>query len=85
MEPRLMLLDEPSLGIAPIVVREIFALLEKINKTEGVTILVSEQNAKLALAAASHAYVLETGRIAISGASADLMSDDAVRKSYLGY
>jgi branched-chain amino acid transport system ATP-binding protein len=85
MEPRLMLLDEPSLGIAPIVVREIFALLEKINKTEGVTILVSEQNAKLALAAASHAYVLETGRIAISGASADLMNDDAVRKSYLGY
>jgi branched-chain amino acid transport system ATP-binding protein len=85
MEPRLMLLDEPSLGIAPIVVREIFALLEQINKTEGVTILVSEQNAKLALAAASHAYVLETGRIAISGASADLINDDAVRKSYLGY
>jgi branched-chain amino acid transport system ATP-binding protein len=85
MEPRLMLLDEPSLGIAPIVVREIFALLEKINKTEGVTILVSEQNAKLALAAASHAYVLETGRIAISGPSADLINDDAVRKSYLGY
>jgi branched-chain amino acid transport system ATP-binding protein len=85
MEPRLMLLDEPSLGIAPIIVREIFALLEQINKAEGVTILVSEQNAKLALAAASHAYVLETGRIAISGASADLINDDAVRKSYLGY
>jgi branched-chain amino acid transport system ATP-binding protein len=85
MEPRLMLLDEPSLGIAPLIVREIFALLERINKTDGVTILVSEQNAKLALAAASHAYVLETGNIAVSGASADLINDDAVRKSYLGY
>jgi branched-chain amino acid transport system ATP-binding protein len=85
MEPRLMLLDEPSLGIAPLIVREIFALLEQINKNDGVTILVSEQNAKLALAAATHAYVLETGRIAVSGSSAELRDDDAVRKSYLGY
>ena len=85
MEPRLMLLDEPSLGLAPLIVREIFGLLARINKDDGVTILVSEQNAKLALAAAGHAYVLETGRIAVSGPSADLIQDDAVRKSYLGY
>ena len=85
MEPRLMLLDEPSLGLAPIIVREIFALLETINKRDGVTIIVAEQNATLALAAATHAYVLETGRIAVSGSSAELMSDDAIRKSYLGY
>jgi len=85
MEPRLMLLDEPSLGLAPIIVREIFALLETINKRDNVTIIVAEQNATLALAAASHAYVLETGRIAVSGSSAELMNDDAIRKSYLGY
>jgi branched-chain amino acid transport system ATP-binding protein len=85
LEPRLMLLDEPSLGLAPLIVREIFALLERINKSDGVTILVSEQNAKLALSAASQAYVLETGRIAVSGSSDELSKDDAVRKSYLGY
>jgi branched-chain amino acid transport system ATP-binding protein len=85
MEPRLMLLDEPSLGLAPLIVREIFALLERINKDDGVTILVSEQNAKLAFAAAAHAYVLETGSIALSGTSDELSRDDAVRKSYLGY
>jgi branched-chain amino acid transport system ATP-binding protein len=85
MEPRLMLLDEPSLGLAPLIVREIFVLLERINKSDGVTILVSEQNVKLALDAASHAYVLETGRIAASGSSDDLSRDDSIRKSYLGY
>ncbi len=85
LEPRLMLLDEPSLGLAPLIVREIFALLERINKSDGVTILVSEQNAKLALSAASQAYVLETGRIAVSGSSDELGKDDAIRKSYLGY
>jgi branched-chain amino acid transport system ATP-binding protein len=85
MEPRLMLLDEPSLGLAPLIVREIFVLLERINKSDGVTILVSEQNVKLALDAASHAYVLETGRIAASGSSDDLGRDDSIRKSYLGY
>ena len=85
MEPRLMLLDEPSIGLAPLIVREIFVLLERINKEDGVTILVSEQNAKVALAAASRAYVLETGRIAVSGSSEELGKDDALRKSYLGY
>jgi branched-chain amino acid transport system ATP-binding protein len=85
MEPRLMLLDEPSLGLAPLIVREIFALLERINRDDGVTILVAEQNAKLALEAAGQAYVLETGRIAVSGSSADLNRDDSVRRSYLGY
>ncbi len=84
MEPRLMLLDEPSLGLAPRIVREIFALLEHINRSDGVTILIAEQNASLALAAATYAYVLETGRIAVSGAAEQLRGDDAVRKSYLG-
>jgi branched-chain amino acid transport system ATP-binding protein len=85
LEPRLMLLDEPSLGIAPLVVRDLFALLQKINAEEGVTILVSEQNARLALAAASRAYVLETGRIAVSGSADDLNRNEAIRRSYLGY
>ena len=85
MEPRLMLLDEPSLGLAPIIVREIFALLRTINQQDGVSILVAEQNAIVALATATHAYVLETGRIAVSGPSAALAKDDGIRKSYLGY
>jgi len=85
MEPRLMLLDEPSLGLAPRIVREIFALLETINRRDGVTILVAEQNASLALAVADYAYVLETGRIAVAGSAKALRGDDAVRKSYLGY
>jgi branched-chain amino acid transport system ATP-binding protein len=85
MEPRLLLLDEPSLGLAPIIVREIFALLLEINKNDGVAILVAEQNAKLVLAGAARAYVLETGNVAISGSSAELIGDDRIRKSYLGY
>jgi branched-chain amino acid transport system ATP-binding protein len=85
LEPRLMLLDEPSLGIAPIIVREIFELLATINRNDGVTFLVAEQNASLALNVASHAYVLETGRVAVSGTAQQLRDDDAVRRSYLGY
>ncbi len=85
MAPQLLLLDEPSLGLAPLVVREIFRLLETINRDDGVTILVAEQNATVALASARSAYVLETGRIAAAGPSAELAHNDLVRTSYLGY
>jgi branched-chain amino acid transport system ATP-binding protein len=83
-KPRVLLLDEPSLGLAPLVVREIFGALERLNES-GTTIVVVEQNASLALAAARHAYVLETGRIVLAGESAALREDDSVRRSYLGY
>jgi branched-chain amino acid transport system ATP-binding protein len=85
LEPQLLLLDEPSLGLAPKIVRDIFALLRTINQQDGVSILVAEQNATIALANADHAYVLETGRIAVSGSSDELLKDDRVRRSYLGY
>ena len=85
MQPRLLLLDEPSLGLAPIVVREIFRIVRAINEQDKVTVLVVEQNASIALEAATHAYVLEAGRVAISGPSAELQKDEAVRRSYLGY
>jgi branched-chain amino acid transport system ATP-binding protein len=85
LEPQLLLLDEPSLGLAPMIVREIFTLLRTINEQDGVSILVAEQNATIALATAHHAYVLETGRIAVSGSSDELLKDDRVRRSYLGY
>jgi branched-chain amino acid transport system ATP-binding protein len=83
-KPRLLLLDEPSLGLAPIVVRGIFEVLSQLNES-GTTILVVEQNASLALAAARHAFVLETGRIVLAGESASLREDESVRRSYLGY
>jgi branched-chain amino acid transport system ATP-binding protein len=82
--PRVLLLDEPSLGLAPIVTREIFDVLRRMN-AQGTTIVVVEQNAALALGAAKHAYVLEAGRVAIAGDAATLRADDAVRRSYLGY
>ena len=82
--PRLLLLDEPSLGLAPLVTREIFARLGELNEN-GTTILVVEQNAALALGAAKHAYVLETGRVVLGGTAEELRRDDSVRKSYLGY
>ena len=85
MEPTLMLLDEPSLGLAPLIVRQIFDLLRTINKEDGVSILVAEQNATVALAAADHAYVLEAGNVAVHGPGDQLMRDDRVRRSYLGY
>ena len=85
LEPQLLLLDEPSLGLAPMIVRDIFTLLRTINEQDGVSILVAEQNATIALATADHAYVLETGRIAVSGSSDELLKDDRVRRSYLGY
>jgi len=85
MEPKLLLLDEPSLGLAPMIVRDIFALLRTINERDGVTILVAEQNATIALETAQYAYILESGRIAIHGPSAELARNDQVRRSYLGY
>jgi len=83
--PRLLLLDEPSLGLGPLVVREIFRIVETINREERVSILLVEQNALLALNLADHAYLLETGRVVMSGPAADLRRDDAIRRSYLGY
>ena len=82
--PRLLLLDEPALGLAPKLVREVFGALERI-RGEGVTILLVEQNVPHALALADRAYVLETGRVVMSGPSAVVKNDENVRKSYLGY
>ena len=85
MKPRLMLLDEPSLGLAPMVVRAIFEIIRTINQADGVAVLLVEQNARLALEMSTQAYVLEVGHIAVKGSSAELKSDEAVRRSYLGY
>src|SRR5580765_1771549 len=82
--PKLLLLDEPSLGLAPIVVGQIFAVLERMKSDEGISVLVVEQNASLALAHAARAYVLEVGRVAVHGTSAELQQNESVRKSYLG-
>ena len=84
LRPRLLLLDEPSLGLAPLVVREIFRILKTINQT-GVTILLVEQNAALALDLADHVFLLETGRVVMEGPSDVLRKDDAIRRAYLGY
>ena len=83
--PRLLLLDEPSLGLAPTIVRELFGIVQRLNEEEGLTVLVVEQNATIALETASRAYVLEVGRVAVSGESAELQRHEGVRKSYLGY
>jgi branched-chain amino acid transport system ATP-binding protein len=85
LAPRLMLLDEPSFGLAPLVVQEIFRIMRRINREAKVSLLLVEQNAALALELADHAYVLETGRVVMSGKAADVKSDEAIRKSYLGY
>ena len=85
MRPRLVLLDEPSLGLAPLVVRSIFDIIRTINKTDGVAVLLVEQNARLALDLSDHAYVLEVGRVAVEGSSAQLKGEESVRRSYLGY
>jgi branched-chain amino acid transport system ATP-binding protein len=84
LRPRLLLLDEPSLGLAPLVVREIFRILKTINQT-GVSILLVEQNAALALDLADHVFLLETGRVVMEGPSDVLRRDDAIRRAYLGY
>ena len=83
--PRLLLLDEPSLGLAPLIVREIFRIFQTINQEDKVTILLVEQNATLALSVAQHGYVLETGRVVFDGSAAHLKQDETVRRSYLGY
>lgn len=85
LRPQLMLLDEPSFGLAPLVVQELFGILARINREEKVTLLLVEQNATLALELASHAYLLETGRVVMSGLARDVAADKAVRESYLGY
>jgi branched-chain amino acid transport system ATP-binding protein len=83
--PRLLLLDEPSLGLAPLVTRDLFVRLGELNREEGLTVLVVEQNANLALDVGHWGYVLETGRIAVQGPAAQLHDDEAVRKAYLGF
>jgi len=85
LRPRLMLLDEPSFGLAPLIVRDLFNILGKINREDKVSILVVEQNAQLALEIADKAYVIETGRIVMSGNAQEIANDESVRKSYLGY
>ncbi|HET9783162.1 MAG TPA: ABC transporter ATP-binding protein [Candidatus Dormibacteraeota bacterium] len=85
MRPRLMLLDEPSLGLAPMVVRSIFKIIRDINEASGVAVLLVEQNARIALNLSSTAYVLEVGRVALHGESNQLQDNESVRRSYLGY
>jgi len=85
MRPRLMLLDEPSLGLAPMVVRSIFEIIRTINQERRVAVLLVEQNAGLALELSSSAFVLEVGRVAVHGDSAELKGNESVRRSYLGY
>jgi branched-chain amino acid transport system ATP-binding protein len=83
--PRLLLLDEPSLGLAPMIVREFFRIVRELNANEGLTVLLVEQDARIALSISSRAYVLEVGRVALSGSSNELRGDENVRRSYLGY
>jgi branched-chain amino acid transport system ATP-binding protein len=85
LRPRLLLLDEPSFGLAPLIVKEIFNIMARIKEEEKVSILLVEQNASLALAFAEDAYLLETGRIVVSGRAADISKDESIRRSYLGY
>ena len=81
--PRIVLMDEPSMGLSPLLVKEIFVMIQELHKS-GITILLVEQNAKMALAVSDRAYVLETGTISMEGAASDLAEDDRVRKAYLG-
>ncbi len=85
LRPKLLLLDEPSFGLAPLIVAEIFRMLKRINDEEKVSMLVVEQNANLALDLAHHAYLLETGVVALSGPAEDIKKDESVRRAYLGY
>jgi branched-chain amino acid transport system ATP-binding protein len=85
LRPRLLLLDEPSFGLAPLIVQELFEILRTINKQDRVSMLLVEQNAALALKLADTAYLLETGRVVISGTAESIRNDEAIRRSYLGY
>ena len=85
LAPKLMLLDEPSFGLAPLLVRELFSILRDIRAREGVSMLLVEQNAAMALDLADHAYLMETGRVVLKGTSQELKTNDAVRRAYLGY
>ena len=83
--PRLLLCDEPSLGLAPLITQDLFRMLDRLNKEEGTAILLVEQNANLAVDIAHRVYVLETGNIAASGDAATMRDDESIRKAYLGY
>jgi branched-chain amino acid transport system ATP-binding protein len=85
LRPKLMLLDEPSFGLAPLIVKELFGILRTVNAKEKVSMLVVEQNAAMALELADHAYLIETGRVVLSGSADAIKRDDNVRRSYLGY
>ena len=85
LRPKLMLLDEPSFGLAPLIVRELFGILRAVNEKERVSMLLVEQNAAMALDLATHAYLIETGRVVLSGKADDIRRDDSVRRAYLGY
>ena len=81
--PSILLMDEPSMGLSPLLVKEIFKIIQEVHK-QGMTVLLVEQNAKMALSISDRAYVLETGRISMSGAASDLLNDEKVKKAYLG-
>jgi branched-chain amino acid transport system ATP-binding protein len=85
LRPKLMLLDEPSFGLAPLIVQELFGILRTLNRQEKVSMFLVEQNASLALELADHAYLLETGRVVMSGPAKDIREDEGIRRSYLGY
>jgi len=85
LQPRLMLLDEPSFGLAPLIVEEVYAILRELNEADGISMLLVEQNANAALALADRAYLIETGEIAMSGSAEDMGRDETIRRAYLGY
>ena len=85
LRPRLMLLDEPSFGLAPMIVEELFDILGRLNRSDGVSMLLVEQNAAIALELADQAYLIETGRLVMAGPAADVRGDENIRRSYLGY
>jgi len=82
--PRLMILDEPSLGLSPLLVKEIFQVLKELNEKEGITLLLVEQNVKIALSIAQHAYIMENGRIVLDGTAQELLQNEDIKEFYLG-